>query len=150
MPVVSEQGLVGHIIALGTNWSKVLLIIDPSSSVAAMTQSERAPGVVSGRLGQDLQMTYIPQREKISVGDLVLTSGMGGRYPQSLVIGQVTEIQQRDIDAFQKATVRPSVSFEKLETVLVLTSFQPLDVESALQGEAEPEPTPAETATPLP
>ena len=53
MPVISERGLVGHILGVGTNWSKVLLIIDPSSSVAAMTQSERAPGVVSGRLGRD-------------------------------------------------------------------------------------------------
>ena len=148
MPVVSEQGLVGYILVVGTNWSKVLLIIDPSSSVAAMTQSERAPGVVSGRLGQDLQMAYIPQKDRVTVGDVVLTSGMGGRYPQSLVIGQVTEIEQRDIDTFQKATVHPSVSFEKLETVMVLTSFELLDVESALQDETTPEP--AATATPIP
>jgi rod shape-determining protein MreC len=150
MPVVNERGLVGRVLTVGTNWSKVLLIIDPSSSVAAMTQSKRAPGVVSGRLGQDLQMEYIPQNEQVAVGDVVLTSGMGGRYPQSLVIGQITEIEQRDIDAFQKATVRPSVSFGKLETVLVLTSFEPLDVESALEGEATAEPEPTETPTPSP
>jgi rod shape-determining protein MreC len=133
---------------VGTNWSKVLLIIDPSSSVAAMTQAGRAPGVVSGRLGQDLQMEYIPQEDLISVGDVILTSGMGGRYPQGLVVGQITEIQQRDVDAFQRATVHPSVSFGKLETVMVLTSFRPLDVESALEGEEPDEPVP--TATPLP
>jgi rod shape-determining protein MreC len=150
MPVVSEQGLVGHILAVGTNWSKVLLIIDPSSSVAAMTQSERAPGVVSGRLGQDLRMEYVPQKDNIAIGDVVLTSGMGGRYPQALVIGQITEVEQRDIDAFQRATVHPSVRFERLETVLVLTSFEPLDVESALQGEATAEPAGTATATPIP
>ena len=148
MPVITERGLAGHILAVGTNWSKVLLIIDPSSSVAAMTQSARAPGVVSGRLGQDLQMEYIPQQDLISVGDVVLTSGMGGRYPQGLVIGQITEIQQRDVDAFQQATVHPSASFGKLETVLVLTSYSAIDVESALEGE-EPE-EPVATATPLP
>jgi rod shape-determining protein MreC len=150
MPVVNERGLVGHILAVGTNWSKVLLIIDPSSSVAAMTQSERAPGVVSGRLGQDLQMAYIPQKDEIAIGDVVMTSGMGGRYPQSLVIGQVTEVEQRDIDAFQEATVHPSVSFGKLETVLVITSFGPLDVESALEREGTPEPTETTIATPTP
>lgn len=149
MPVITERGLAGHILVVGTNWSKVLLIIDPSSSVAAMTQSERAPGMVSGRLGEDLQMAYIPQEDTISVGDVVLTSGMGGRYPPGLVIGQITEIEQRDIDAFQRATVRPSVSFGGLETVLVLTSFEPLDVDAALEGadgdepEATPSPTPA-------
>jgi rod shape-determining protein MreC len=148
MPVVNERGLVGHILSVGANWSKVLLIVDPSSSVAAMTQSERAPGVVSGRLGQDLQMTYIPQQDRIAIGDVVLTSGMGGRYPQSLVIGQITEVEQRDIDAFQKATVHPSVNFDKLETVLVITSFGALDIESALDGENAAEP--AETAAPTP
>jgi rod shape-determining protein MreC len=151
MPVVSERGLVGHILAVGTNWAKVLLIIDPSSSVAGMSQSERAPGVVSGRLGQDLQMEYVPQEDRITVGDVVLTSGMGGRYPPGIVIGQLTEIEQRDIDAFQRATVRPSVSFGKLETVLVLTSFEPLDVEGALEGEATVEPDEASTeASPAP
>jgi rod shape-determining protein MreC len=150
MPVVSERGLVGHVLAVGTNWSKVLLIIDPSSSVAAMTQSERAPGVVSGRLGQDLQMEYIPQKDTITVGEIVLTSGMGGRYPQGLVIGQVTQVEQRDVDAFQKATVYPSMSFGKLETVLVLTSFEPLDVLSALEGEAPPEPETTSTPTSTP
>jgi rod shape-determining protein MreC len=147
MPVTSESGLVGHILAVGTNWSKVLLIIDPSSSVAGMTQAERAPGVVSGRLGQDLQMEYIPQKDRVTIGDVVLTSGMGGRYPPSMVIGQITEIEQRDVDAFQKATVRPSVSFDQLETVLVLTSFEPLDVEGALEGEATVEPVATTTGT---
>ena len=148
MPVINESGLVGHILAVGANWSKVLLIIDPSSSVAAMTQSERAPGVVSGRLGHDLRMEYIPQQDRVTVGDVVLTSGMGGRYPPSLVIGQITELVQRDVDAFQAATVHPSVSFDKLETVLVLTGFVPLDVEGALEGEATVEPVATTTGTP--
>lgn len=148
MPVISESGLVGHILAVGANWSKVLLIIDPSSSVAAMTQSERAPGVVSGRLGQDLQMEYIPQQDRVTVGDVVLTSGMGGRYPPNLVVGQIIESVQRDVDAFQEATVRPSVSFGKLETVLVLTGYQPLDVEGVLQGEATAEPAATPAGTP--
>jgi rod shape-determining protein MreC len=148
MPVISERGLVGHVLAVGTNWSKVLLITDPSSSVAAMTQSERAPGVVSGRLGQDLQMEYIPQKDRVTIGDVVLTSGMGGLFPPSIVIGQVTEVEQRDVDTFQKATVHPSVSFEKLETVLLLTNFEPLDVEGALAGQATEEPAAPATGAP--
>jgi rod shape-determining protein MreC len=158
MPVVTERGLVGHIRSVGTNWSKVLLIIDPSSSVAALAQSSRAPGLVSGRLGQDLVMTYIPQEDSISVGDVVLTSGMGGNYPKTVVIGQVTEVRQRDIDTFQQATVHPSVDFRKLETVLVITTFEPVDVEGAIgeemtlgsEAEETPSPTPDAMATPKP
>jgi rod shape-determining protein MreC len=152
MPVISERGLIGHIHTVGTNWSKVLLIIDPSSSVAALVQSSRAPGVISGKLGKDLLMDYIPQEEQISVGDVILTSGMGGSYPKGLVIGQVIEVEQRDIDTFQRAVVLPSVNFAKLETVQVLTSFEPIDIEQAIEQEpsAETATTPESTAQPQP
>ena len=158
MTVVNERGLIGHVHKVGSNWSKVLLAIDPSSSVAALVQSSRAPGLVSGRLGQELIMTYIPQKESISVGDVILTSGMGGNYPKGLVVGQVTEVAQRDIDTFQQATIRPSVDFEKLETVLVITTFESVDVEGAIDDELATEspveqdvtPEPDTTATPEP
>jgi rod shape-determining protein MreC len=148
MPVITERGLVGHIHSTGPNWSKVLLIIDPSSSVAAIVQSSRAPGVVTGRLAETLAMTYIPQETQISEGDVILTSGMGGNYPKSLVIGQVTEVQQRDIDTHQRAVIRPSVDFENLETVLVIKGFEPLDIESALDIEMGKEPTPIPLGAP--
>jgi rod shape-determining protein MreC len=148
MPVVTERGLVGHIHTVGTNWAKVLLIIDPSSSVAAIVQSSRAPGIVSGRLGQDLVMDYIPQTEPASVGDIVLTSGMGGNYPKALVIGQVLEVQRRDIETFQRAIVHPSVNFQRLETVLVVTTFEPVDVSGALQEDAGIGETTSNASTP--
>ncbi len=123
---------------------KVLLITDPSSSVAALIQSSRAPGIVSGHLGRELTMNYLPQEETVNVGDVVLTSGMGGDHPKGLVIGQVVEVHRRDIDPFQEALVRPAVNFDKLENVLVITSFEPVDV----QGAIDQEPTPAYTLTP--
>jgi rod shape-determining protein MreC len=158
MPVVTERGLVGRIQKVGTNWSKVLLVVDPSSSVAALVQSSRAPGLVSGRLGGELMMTYVPQEETISIGDVILTSGMSGNYPKGLVIGQVTTVEQRDIDTFQSASVRPSVEFDGLETVLVITTFAPVDIEGAATGDLTTEPAaeqdativPDETATPVP
>lgn len=147
MPVVTERGLVGHVRSVGTNWSKVLLVVDPSSSVTALVQSSRAPGVVSGQLGERLMMRYIPQEEQVAVGDVILTSGMGGNYPRSLVIGQVTEVIQRDIDPFKQAVVLPSVNFAKLETVMVITSFEQVDVEGAIDGGEVGEPTPEIEAT---
>jgi rod shape-determining protein MreC len=158
MPVVTERGLVGQVHAVGTNWAKVLLIIDPSSSVAALVQSSRAPGIVSGHLGQDLSMSYIPQDEQISVGDVILTSGMGGNYPKGLVVGQVIEVHQRDIDTFQQAAVRPSADMGRLETVLVITTFETVDVEGALDqdividspDDTDVTPQPNGTPTPAP
>jgi rod shape-determining protein MreC len=153
MPVVTERGLVGHVRSVGANWAKVLLIIDPSSSVAALVQSSRMPGVVSGRLGEDLVMNYLAQGEQVSVGEVILTSGMGGSYPKSLVIGQIVEVEQNDIETFQRAIVHPSVDFDQLETVLVLAGFELLDVEGILDGSevgVEETATPDADGTPTP
>ena len=126
MPVVTERGLVGRIVEVGSNWAKVMLIIDPSSSVGAIIQSSRATGVVEGQVGGGLRMKYIPQGEMVNVGDIVLTSGLGGNFPKKLIIGQVTAVQRRDIQMFQEAQVRPTVDFNKLEIVLIITNFEPI------------------------
>ncbi|MFQ5812551.1 MAG: rod shape-determining protein MreC [Anaerolineae bacterium] len=125
MPVVTERGLVGRITDVGSNWAKVMLIIDPSSSVNALIQSSRATGVVEGQVGRSLLMKYIPQGETVNVNDIVLTSGLGGNFPQKLIIGQVTAVHQRDIEMFQQADIRPTVDFNRLEIVLVITNFSP-------------------------
>lgn len=125
MPVVTERGLVGRITDVGSNWAKVMLIIDPSSSVNALIQTSRATGVVEGQVGGSLAMKYIPQGETVNVNDIVLTSGLGGNFPQKLIIGQVTAVHQRDIEMFQQADIRPTVDFNNLEIVLVITNFSP-------------------------
>ena len=125
MPVVTERGLVGRITDVGSNWAKVMLIIDPSSSVNALIQTSRATGVVEGQVGGSLVMKYIPQGEEVNVNDIVLTSGLGGNFPKKLIIGQVTAVRQRDVEMFQQAYIRPTVDFNNLEIVLVITNFSP-------------------------
>jgi len=67
----------------------------------------------------------------------VLTSGLGGNFPNKLVIGQITEVTQRDQDMFQVAHIRPTVDFGKLETMLVVTSFKPVDFQSEILNSQE-------------
>jgi len=129
MPVVTERGLVGRITDVGSNWAKVMLIIDPSSSVNALIQTSRATGVVEGQVGGSLVMKYIPQGDTVNVNDIVLTSGLGGNFPKMLIIGQVTAVHQRDIEMFQQAHIQPTVDFNNLEIVLVITNFLPADFE---------------------
>jgi rod shape-determining protein MreC len=138
-PVVTDQGLVGRISEVTETTSKVLLITDASSAVNAILQSSRLNGVVRGSPGGDLLMDYIPQGEVFSAGEVVLTSGLGGRFPKGIPLGQVVEIRQRDIDVFQQAVVRPTVNFSRLELVMVVTNFDPLeDVPELLAPEAQP------------
>jgi rod shape-determining protein MreC len=128
MPVVTEAGLVGRIHKVGPRSSTVLLITDTSSGVQALVQREnsRARGVVTGRAGGLPVMEFIAQDEDVTVGDLIVTSGLGGNFPKGLIIGQVVEVQRRDFDMFQQATVRPTVNFDRIEFVLVIMNFQPL------------------------
>ncbi len=142
MPVVTPQGLVGRVTASGTHWSKVLLIIDPSSSVNAVVQSTRATGVTQGDVTGNLIIRYVPQGEAIKIGDLILTSGLGGNFPKRLVIGQVGAVHKRDIELFQDAVIQPTVDFSRLEFVLILKKFTPSDITQ--------EPTPSPTAVPRP
>jgi rod shape-determining protein MreC len=128
MPVVTERGLVGRIQRVGPVSSTVLLITDPSSGVQALTQrsTSRAVGIVTGRAGALPVMEFIPQDADISVGDLVISSGLGGAFPKKLIIGQVVEVQRRDYEMFQQAVIRPTVNFDRLEFVLIITNFRPL------------------------
>lgn len=125
MSVVTPQGLVGRVTDVGQRWAKVLLLIDASSSVNALVQRSRATGVLQGHVGGNPVMRYIAQGEDVQVGDIVLTSGLGGSYPRGQVVGQVVAVRQRDIELFQEAEVRPTVDFSRLEMVIVIRSFQP-------------------------
>jgi rod shape-determining protein MreC len=133
MPVITDRGLVGRVVAVGPNVAEVLLLIDPASAVNARVQNSRVTGIVRGNIDAGLVMERIPQGETVSPGDIILTSGLGGNFPDKLVIGQVTEVFHRDSDMFQSARIRPTVDFGKLETVLVITTFAPIDFESELR-----------------
>ncbi len=128
MTVVAPAGLVGRIIHVTPSTSKVLLIINPSSSVNAVIQSpeSRATGLVNGTVSGRLVMKYILQGERLKVGDLVVTSGLGGQFPPNQLIGRVVGFTQRDVDMFLEAEVQPLVDFRRLEQVMVITSFIPL------------------------
>jgi len=127
MPVVTDRGLVGRISEVGQGWSRVLLIIDATSTVNALTQSTRASGLVQGRHDGSLSMHTIPQGDTASVGDTVFTSGLGGNLPRQILIGQITEVERKDYELYQTATVQPTVDFDHLEVVLVITGFEPIE-----------------------
>ncbi len=137
MPVITDRGLMGRVTMVGPNSAQVLMLIDPASSVNALIQNSRTTGVVRGNIDGTLIMERIPQNEKVNPGDIVLTSGLGGNFPDKLVVGQVTEVVQRDQDMFQTARIRPTVDFGKLENLLIITSFEPVNFESEMLKEQE-------------
>lgn len=130
MPVVTELGLVGRIYRVGANASQVLLVTDQNSAISGRLQTSRAEGTVVGRglPGGNLRMLYIPLDSQVVVGDLVVTSGLGGNFPADIVIGQVTSLRNLEFELSQEAEVISLVNFNALEFVLVLTGFEPADL----------------------
>jgi rod shape-determining protein MreC len=135
MPVVTDRGLVGRISEVGDGWSRVLLIIDVSSSVNALTQSTRASGLVQGQLDSSLVLRDVPQTDVVSVGDTVFTSGLGGNFPRQILIGQIIEVERKDYDLYQTAIVQPTVDFDHLEAVLVIAGFEPIEATTPEEDE---------------
>ena len=146
MPVVTERGLVGRVEQIYPASARVRLIIDADSSVNALVQRTRSPGIIKGQLGGKLLLDYVPQGENaIALGDWILTSGLGGGFPRQIYIGQVTSLQRKEYEMYQQAEVRPAVDFSRLEIVLVITNFIPLKPEELQtdKAQATPEGTPA-------
>ena len=132
LPVITAgSALVGRVIQVNPRTAKVQLLMDVSSAVNALVQSSRATGLVKGQPDGSLVIEFIPMEDKVSSGDIILTSGLGGELPRSLVIGTVTDVTKRDIDLFQSATLKPAVDLNRLEVVLVIMNFESLTTEPA-------------------
>lgn len=128
MPVVTNQGLIGRVDAVISDAARVQLITDPASSVNVRLQNAETEASLVGTVNGDVKLDLIPQDINIQPGDLVLTSGLGGGYPPDLIIGQVVNVRSRDFDLFQQATVQPVVDFNRLEIVLVIINFKPVEI----------------------
>lgn len=132
MPVVTDQGLVGRVDAVIADAARVQLITDPASSVNVRLQNAEEEASLVGSVTGDVILQLIPQDAVVETGDLVLTSGLGGGYPPDLIIGQVVNIRSRDYDLFQQATIQPVVDFNRLQIVLVIVNFKPVDISPLL------------------
>lgn len=93
-------------------------------------------------------MQYVPLEASIAANDIALTSGLGGILPRGLVVGQVTSVEKHDVDLFQSARLRPATDYDRLDVVLVITNFEP--IEPATDVTPTPTPTPGPTATMTP
>ena len=128
MPVTSDLGLVGRIQRVSANASQVQLINDENSAVSSRLQTTRGHGSIIGQASGVLRLTMVDLDEEIIQGDLVITSGLGGNFPSDIVVGQVTSVRQFEFELFQEAEVRSLIDFDTLEFVLVITSFEPIDL----------------------
>jgi len=130
-PVVGGGGaLIGQVVEVGPNYSRVLLITDERMNVVGLLESSRGVGTVHGRLDRPLEMDGISASNTVSPGESVVTAGIElsedirSPYPKGLLIGTVADVQRSPDQLFQTALVNPGANFETLEYVLVITNYE--------------------------
>ena len=129
MPVISPNGLVGRVGSVSENSAQVSLITDREMAVGAIIQKTRETnGIIEG-LGDsnELRMINIPYYSKINEGDRIISSGLSAIYPPGINIGTVMEVSREPNGLLLVAMIKPTVDFNKLEEVFVITGYHPVE-----------------------
>lgn len=121
-PVIAGEGvLIGIIARVEQSSSVVRLINDNQSKIAATVANlDRSVGIVEGGYGLSIKMNFIPQNESITVGDVIITSGLQNNIPRGLQIGVVAAVEKEAYQPFQNAVVTPFVNLEKINLVSII------------------------------
>lgn len=148
--VIDAGGLLGQIIAVKAGTSTVLLITDPDHAVPVVVARTGVRLVAYGTGRSDrLQLANIPLSSDIKVGDDIVTSGLGGRFPAGFPVGTVVALQPDDSRAFLVGQLRPAAQLDRGRDVLLLHKGAALPPAAPALPTQPPAATkPADRATP--
>jgi rod shape-determining protein MreC len=124
-PVITPEGLVGNIADRAGGLLVVRLLWNRDCRVAAIDRRSRSVGLVQWEAGPDLTFNYVPVDGDIAVGDTIISSGMGERYPEGIPIGEVRSVAVNPSTFFLSVAVKPFVRFETLEEVFIIQYARP-------------------------
>ncbi|NRA60361.1 MAG: rod shape-determining protein MreC [Psychrobium sp.] len=120
-PVVDEDGVVGQVIEVGKFTSRILLIADNSHAIPLRNQRNdvRLIGLGKGDLHQ-LELQYVTKNTDVKIGDLLVTSGLGGLYPEGYPVAKVSAIENRGSEIYSLIRVEPIAKLDRLRYLLLL------------------------------
>ncbi len=155
MNVMAGSGLVGRVVDVGSDWAKVKSIIADDSNVSAMVLSDSDQMVVSGSLEEYVNgsITFsqlVDDKNKVNVGDKIVTSNISDKYLPGILIGYITEIGMDSNNLTKSGKLTPAVDFSHITEVLVILEEKQTDGSSSLssnQGESAVKETAAATET---
>jgi rod shape-determining protein MreC len=137
MPVIALDGAVGVIKRVAGDSATVDLVVDSGFGVDVVVERTKARGFVRG-MGDDsryaARVEYVERTDEVEVGDLLVTSGVGCRFPAGIPVARVTEVVKRDFGIYQSVTAVPTVDFSRLEEVLIVLS----EVKDCTQADDKP------------
>ncbi|MDR0570734.1 MAG: rod shape-determining protein MreC [Clostridiales Family XIII bacterium] len=127
--VVDGDGLIGRVMSVGDRWAKVISVIDESNKVGF--QVFRSPewlGVLQGDGEGSLKGYMLDEAAAVREGDRLITSGIGGIYPQGITIGKVVAVNWDHDTPLKTIEVEPAAYFKNIRKVSVLLAERPQEV----------------------
>ena len=137
MTVMGSTGVIGQVSRASEHTSTVRLLTDPNSGAAVMVQSSRANGIVRGSLNGLLYLEDFDEDKMPVVGDVILTSGLGGSYERGLIVGAVVSVGDSTSNAVSTIIVNPNDSAEMLEEVIVVFKAPKVNVSATSSDNAD-------------
>jgi rod shape-determining protein MreC len=124
LPVITSQKiLVGRVSEVYDNFSKVMLISDENSSFSAKISGKEVSGVVKGKGNFNISLDLIPKEEEILSDETVITSVLGGTFPEGLLVGKIKQVKKSDIEPLQQAEIFPFLNINDLDQLFVVVNF---------------------------
>ena len=117
---MGPNGVIGQVISTTSNTATVRLLTDPSSGVAVLIQSNRSEGIVEGSLEGLLYLDCIDESVTVQIGDVVVTSGLGGSYTRGLIVGTVIRVDEKQGESERVIVVSPNENAGPLQEVTVV------------------------------
>jgi len=117
--VIDSGGLMGQVINVTGGTSTVLLLTDPDHAVPVTVARNGVRLIVYGR-GDKLELRDIPLSAGVEVGDEIVTSGLGGRFPAGFPVGTITALRPDDTHAFLVGELKPAAQLDRGRDVLLL------------------------------
>lgn len=117
---IVQEGVVGRIVEVGDNWSKVISIIDENNNISFKVIRTQDGGIISGSIDGNLSGYLFDSKADIMKGDKLFSSGLGGVYLEDLYIGEITNVIKEDDDLAKRIEVEPAVDFKKIYKVYVI------------------------------
>ncbi|MFZ1641319.1 MAG: rod shape-determining protein MreC [Candidatus Contendobacter sp.] len=120
-PVLDQQGIIGQIIRADPFTSTAILITDPNHALPIQINRTGARTLALGTGNfQELQLPHIPNNEDVKVGDLLVTSGMGGRFPRGYPVGAITKVEFDPGSPFAHIVAKPVAQLDRIREVMLL------------------------------
>lgn len=131
LAVITPDGAAGKIVAVYPHTAQVLLLTDPAAGAGGMLDKSRAQGVLKGTGRGLCRFDYLMNGESVSVGDLVVTSGLDQVFLKGLPLGRVVKVSDGNI--YKNIVVKPAVALDRLEEVLVVVPKAPTPEEAKVR-----------------